>query len=145
MLINPGRLTLLAGLTLSACGGDGIEAPPGPVPVVAGIYDVTGESTNNLGPQFSFVGTLLLTQADPPSDSLGGTLTLTFSQTPKPWPTLAVTLEFASVNPKGNLRFVATTAAGTAIWRGLVKGTAIVNGDFGCDACYSGVWRAQRR
>ena len=144
-MIHPGRLVLLAGLTLSACGGESVGPPPGPVPPVAGIYDVTGASTNNLGPQFTFVGTLVLTQADPPSETLGGTMTLTFSQSPKPWPTLTVTLEGASVDPDGHLRFLATTAAGTALWRGSVKGTAIVNGLFGCDECYSGEWRAQRQ
>jgi hypothetical protein len=144
-MIHAGRLTLLAGLTLSAAAARASK------PLRDRCRRWLGSTMLLENPRiisdrvFSFVGTLVLTQADPPSDSLGGTVTLTFSQSPKPWPTLTVTLVDASVNPDGKLSFLATMAAGTALWRGSVKGTAIVNGLFGCDACYSGVWRAQRR
>ena len=68
---------------------------------MAGTYDVTGRSTNNLGPQFTFVGILVLQRADPLAATLSGTLTLTFSQAPSPWPTEAVPLDHATVEPMG--------------------------------------------
>ena len=144
--MNPGRLTLLTGLTLAACGGGdgGTDPPSGDPPAVAGTYDVTGESTNALGSQFTFAGPLVLTQAgDPPGEALEGTLTLTYSD-PR-FSTATAPLIDASVDGNGNLRFVAGPAAGLSIWTGSFSGPAIVNGRFGCDGCYSGVWRATRR
>ena len=145
-MINPGRLSLLATLTLTACGGGGgsTDPPPGDPPAVAGTYDVTGESTNALGSQFTFAGPLVLTQAgDPPGEALEGTLTLTYSR--PEFSTLTVPLTEASVDASGALRFIAGPSAGLSIWTGAFSGTAIVNGRFGCDGCLSGVWRATRR
>ena len=142
-MINPGRLSLFATLTLGACGG-GSTDPPGDPPAVAGTYDVTGESTNALGSQFTFAGPLVLTQAgDPPGETLGGTLTLTYSVSQ--WSTVTVTLFDASVDGHGDLRYFATTSAGPALWNGSFNGTDIVNGHFGCQDCYTGVWQAKRR
>ena len=149
-MIHPCRLTLLAGLMLSACGGGGDStAPPGDPPAVGGTYDVTGASTNDLVSQFTFAGPLVLTQAgDPPGETLGGTLTLTYSG--REWSTVTVTLVEASVDGKGNLRFFAPTppgaVSGLAHWSGSFNGTAIVAGHFDCQGdCYSGVWQATRR
>jgi hypothetical protein len=149
-MIHPGRLTLLTTLTLSACGGGGDStAPPGDPPAVGGTYDVTGESTNDLVSQFTLSGSLVLTQAgDPPGETLGGTLTLSYSRSE--WSTVTVTLVEASVDGTGNLKFFAPTPPGSvsvlAHWSGSFDGAAIVNGRFGCEGeCYSGVWRAQRR
>jgi hypothetical protein len=142
-MTHSGRLTLLATLTLSACGG-GSTAPPGDPPAVAGTYDVTGESTNALGSQFTFAGPLVLTQAgDPPGETLGGTLTLTYSRTE--FSTITVSLVEAAVDGNGSLTFFATTSAGAAVWRGSFNGADIVNGRFGCQECYSGLWQAKRR
>jgi hypothetical protein len=142
LMIHPSRLTLLAALTLGACGGS--TDPPGDPPAVAGTYDVTGESDNALGSQFTFAGPLVLTQAgDPPGETLGGTLTLTYSVSQ--WSIVTVTLSEASVDGNGILTFFATTSAGGAIWRGTFNGADIVNGRFGCQECYSGTWQAKRR
>jgi hypothetical protein len=93
--------------------------------------------------QFTFAGPLVLTQAgDPPGEMLGGTLTLTYSR--PEFPTLTVPLDKAFVDGNGALRFVAGPSAGLSIWTGSFNGTAIVNGRFGCDGCYSGAWQAKR-
>ena len=142
-MIHPGRLALLATLTLAGCGGSSI-ASPGDPPAVAGTYDVTGESDNALGSQFTFAGPLVLTQAgDPPGETLEGTLTLTYSLAQ--FYTITVPLVEASVDGNGNLKFIATTSAGVGVWRGSFNGTDIVNGRFGCDGCYTGGWQAKRR
>jgi hypothetical protein len=142
-MMNPGRLTLLATLTLSGCGS-GTTDPTGPPPAVAGTYDVIGESTNALGSQFTFAGPLVVTQAgDPPGETLGGTLTLTYSRTE--FSSVTVSLDKASVDGNGNLKFIATTSAGPGLWSASFNGTGFVNGRFGCQDCYSGVWQAQRR
>jgi hypothetical protein len=68
----------------------------------------------------------VLTQAgDPPGETLGATLTLTYSRSQ--WSTAA--------RPGGSV----------TDWSGSFNGTAIVNGRFGCDECYSGIWQAKRR
>ena len=150
MTIHPGRLTLCAGLILMACGGGGDStAPPGDPPAVGGTYDVTGESTNDLVSQFTFAGPLVLTQAgDPPGETLDGTLTLTYGG--GQWSTVTVILANASVDGQGNLKFLAPTPPGALTplrthWTGSFDGTAIVNGHFGCEDCFSGVWQAKRR
>ncbi len=147
LTMHPDRFTLIAALALSACGGGGTAPPPphSDPPAVAGTYDVTGESTSGLGTQFTFTGPLALTQAgDPPGETLGGTLTLTYSF--PQFSTLTVALVQASVDGNGSLSFLATTSAGPARWTGSFNGTAIVSGRFGCQqVCYTGIWRATRR
>jgi hypothetical protein len=143
-MTHSARLTLLATLTLGACGGGSTAPPPGDPPAVAGTYDVTGESDNALGAQFTFAGPLVLTQAgDPPGEALGGTLTLTYSR--PEFSTITVSLVEASVDGNGNLKFIATTTAGAGVWSGSFNGTDIVNGRFRCDGCYTGFWQAKRR
>lgn len=149
MILSTGRLTLLAGLTLGACGGGG-GTDPGNPPAVGGTYAVTGESTIAVDPRpFTFAGPLVLTQAgDPPGGTLGGTLMLTYSRGTQQ-STSTVPLIKASVDGGGNLSFY-TASPGTLLgepahWTGSFDGTGIVNGRFGCEGCYSGVWRATRR
>src|SRR2546426_12387469 len=110
-----------------ACGGGGDStAPPGDPPAVGGTYDVTGESTNDLVSQFTFTGPLVLTQAgDPPGETLGGTLTLTYGG--RDWSTVTVTLVEASVDAAGNLRLSAETPRGT-IFRPLAHWSGSFNG-----------------
>lgn len=149
MIPSTGRLSLLAGLTLGACGGGGGVTDPGNPPAVAGTYDVTGESTSALINPFTFAGTLVLTQAgDPPGKTLGGTLTLIYTRGSQQ-STSSVSLREASVDGRGNLTFF-TLSPGTlqgeiTRWTGSFDGTSVVNGRFGCDACYAGVWQATRR
>ncbi|MEP7225829.1 MAG: hypothetical protein ABI785_00580 [Gemmatimonadales bacterium] len=75
--------------------------------------------------------------------TLGGTLTLTYSRTE--FSTITVSLVEASVDGNGDLQFIATPSAGAAVWRGSFNGTGFLNGRFGCQECYSGVWQAKRR
>jgi len=138
------RAPAWATLVLIACGGGSTDPPSGEIPAVAGTYDVTGESTNALGAQFTFAGPLVLTQAgDPPGATLEGTLTLTYSR--PEFSTLTVPLADASVDGEGSIRFVAAPSAGLSIWTATFDDTAITDGRFGCDGCYSGVWEARRR
>jgi hypothetical protein len=131
-VIHPGRLAVLAllGVTAIACGGGDSTAPSADPPLVAGTYDVTGNSTNDILSQFTFSGLLVLSQpGDPPGGTLGGTITLTFSR--PEWSTSTVGLVDASVDSQGNIRFLATTAAGPGLWQGQLLGTAIANGRYG--------------
>ncbi len=138
-----GRLALLAALSLAACGGEA-TTPSGAPPEVSGTYDVSGQSTNDLLSQFTFAGTLVLSQpGDPPGDIIEGTLTLTYSS--REWSSAPTPIESGSVTGDSIVGFVARPASGTAVWRGRFSGTAIVNGRFGCDGCYAGVWSGTRR
>ncbi|MEO8090113.1 MAG: hypothetical protein ABI703_07445 [Gemmatimonadales bacterium] len=140
---RPGRLALLATLTLAACGGEG-TTPSGPPPAVRGTYDVSGQSTNDLLSQFTFAGTLVLSQpGDPPGGVIEGTLTLTYSR--PGWSSAPAPILSGSATGDSIVSFIAGPASGSAVWRGRFTGAAIVNGRFGCDGCYEGVWGGTRR
>jgi hypothetical protein len=99
--------SILLGLSLAGCGGDGgaNTGPDDPFPDVAGVYNVHGGFDGLTNDEATFVGSLVLTQASRQTGELTGTMSVTATINGQVITAGNVQILSASVSPSGTVSF----------------------------------------